>query len=909
MALTPGTRLGPYDVSDQIGVGGMGEVYRATDTNLGRQVAIKVLPDTFLHDPERLARFEREARTLASLNHPNIASIYGLEKAGGIRGLVMELVEGPTLAERIAQGPFAIEEALPIAKQIAEALEAAHEQGIVHRDLKPANVKVRPDGTVKVLDFGLAKALEPAGAPSPGMTQSPTITSPAMMTGIGVLLGTAAYMSPEQARGKAVDKRTDVWAFGAVLYEMLTGKRAFPGDDVSDVLASVLAREPDWTMLPAGLSPVVASYIKRCLHKDRKQRIRDIGDVALALDGAFEPGAPRVAPSVAVTQPVWRRVLPIAGTAIVAILLTGLAAWSRWPAAEPRSATRFDHVLPAGQQLLVTQRPVVAISPDGRHFVYQTTEGLYLRSMDDLEARLIPGSGGYLMGPFFSPDGEWVGYIAGTARTTDMLGVSGELRKIAVTGGAPVKLCDVTNPFGASWAPDNTILFGQRAGIMRVSADSGTPHLIIPAVDGEQMYGPQLLPDRTSVLFSVTRNLGPSTRWDQAQVVVQSVSSGKRTVLVDGGSDARYLPTGHLVYALRDELIGVAFDANRLTVAGGRIPLVQAVHRPVGVNAAGAFYSVSDRGTLVYVTASTSLRALVWVNRNGAGAETITSIPAGNYDDPRLSPDGSRVLVTRDGDIWIYDVASGRSSRLTRDGTSLMGVWDPSGSRVAYSSAKSGNLEAWVKPSDGSGEPRQLTRLGGQVHVDTWSPDGRTLTIHHHVPEEPTRILMLPMDEAQAEPTPQVFNVGESGAESADFSRDVRYVAYLSAETGQREIYIRPYQHRGGRVPVSVGGGREPVWATNGDLFYRNLTGDRMFAVSVVTTEPTPKVAAPVELFQGPYYSSAAGSPRPQYDVTADGQRFLMLAPTSGTDASISRPRIVVVQNWTEELKRLVPTK
>jgi len=528
--------------------------------------------------------------------------------------------------------------------------------------------------------------------------------------------------------------------------------------------------------------------------------------------------------------------------------------------------------------------------------------------MGDLEARLIPGSGGYLMNPFFSPDGEWVGYVAGTNRATDALGVIGALRKIAVTGGTPVTLSAATNPFGASWAPDNTILFGQGAGIMKVSADGGTPQLIIPADDGEQMYGPQLLPDRTSVLFSVTRNLGPSTRWDQAQVVVQSLSSGKRTVLVNGGSDARYLPTGHLVYALRDGLFGVAFDANRLTVTGGPVPLLQAVQRPVGVNAAGAFYSVSDRGTLVYVTASASLRALVWVNRNGGGAETITSIPAGNYEDPRLSPDGSRVLVKRDDDIWIYDVASGRSSRLTRDGTSLMGVWDPSGSRVAYSSAKSGNLEAWVEPSDGSGEPRQLTHLGGQVHVDTWSPDGRTLTIHHHSPEAPTRILMLPMDEAQTEPTPQVFNVGESGAESADFSRDCRYVAYLSAEAGPREIYIRPYQHPGGRVTVSVGGGREPVWANNGDLFYRNLTGDRMFAVAV-TTEPTLKVATPIQLFQRPYYTSAAGSPRPQYDVTADGQRFLMLAPTSGTDPSVSRPRIVVVQNWFEEVKRLVPTK
>ena len=884
----------------------MGEVYRATDINLGRQVAIKVLPDTFLHDPERLARFEREARTLASLSHPNIAIVYGLEKADGIQGLVMELVEGPTLADRIAQGPIAIDEALPIATQIAEALEAAHEQGIIHRDLKPANVKVRPDGTVKVLDFGLAKALEPAGATSPSVAQSPTITSPAIMTGAGVLLGTAAYMSPEQARGKTVDKRTDIWAFGAVLYEMVTGKRAFPGDEVSDVLASVLAREPDWTKLPTGVSPVVGTYIKRCLHKDRKQRIRDIGDVSLALDGAFEPGAPRVSPPVAVAQPAWRRALPVVMAAVGAAVISGLVVWSRWPASQPQSATRLDHVLPAGQQLLVTQRPLVAISPDGRHFVYQTTEGMYLRSMGDLEARLIPESGGALTSPFFSPDGEWVGYFGGNTKTTDALGLGGELRKIAVAGGAPVTLCAAATAYGASWAPDHTILFGQRAGIMRVSAYGGTPQLIIPAVEGEQMYGPQLLPDRTSVLFSVTRNMEPSTRWDQAQVVVQSLTSRQRTVLVDGGSDARYLPTGHIVFALRDRLFGVAFDANRLTVTGGPVPLVQAVRRPVGVNAAAADYSVSDRGTLVYVTVGASLRSLVWVSRNGAGAVPITSIPAGDYEHPRLSPDGSRVLMTRDGDIWVYDVTSGRSSRLTRDGTSLMGVWDSSGSRVAYSSATSGNLEAWVEPSDGSGEPRQLTRLGGQVHVDTWSPDGRTLTIHHHSSEEPTRILMLAMD--QAEPKPQVFDVGESGAESADFSRDCRYVAYLSAEAGQREVYIRPYQHAGGRETVSAGGGREPVWANNGDLFYRNLTGDRMFAVSV-TTEPKLKVGATVPLFQGPYYTSAAGSPRPQYDVTADGQRFLMLSPASGADSSVSRPRIVVVQNWFEEVKRLVPTK
>jgi Tol biopolymer transport system component len=480
------------------------------------------------------------------------------------------------------------------------------------------------------------------------------------------------------------------------------------------------------------------------------------------------------------------------------------------------------------------------------------------------------------------------------------------LKKIAVSGGGAVILCAATIPFGASWTPDNTILFGQRAGIMRVSANGGTPELIIQAGESEQMYGPQLLPDRASVLFSVTREMGPGpTRWDQAQVVVQSLSSGKRSVVVQGGSDARYLPTGHVVYALRDGVFGVAFDVDRLRVVGGAVPLVQGVQRPVGINAAASNYAISEQGTLVYLTRSSSLRSLLWVNRNGSAAGPVSSIPPGTYEDPRVSPDGGRVLVTREGDVWIYDVATGRSSRLTRDGSSLMGVWDPTGSQIAYSSARKGNLEAWVEPSDGSGPPRQLTNLGGQVHVDSWSPDGRTLTMHHHPPEGPTSIVMLPVD--TTDPKPRVFLKGDFNAEGADFSRDGRYVAYQADATGQREIYIRRYSEPGGQVTVSVGGGREPVWANNGDLFYRSLTGERMFAVSV-PTEPALKVERPVELFQGPYYISPGGSPRPQYDVMPDGQRFLLLASVPGTNTSGARPRMVVVQNWFDELRRLVPT-
>jgi len=414
------------------------------------------------------------------------------------------------------------------------------------------------------------------------------------------------------------------------------------------------------------------------------------------------------------------------------------------------------------------------------------------------------------------------------------------------------------------------------------------------------------------VLFSVTKGLGPG-RWDEAQIVVQSLSSGQRTVLVEGGSDARYIPTGHLVYALRDGVFGVRFDLNRLSATGGAMPLVPGVQRAAGVVGVGSNYSISDTGTLVYLMAIASRQSLVWVDRSGA-TEPIRSIPPGPYEDPRLSPDGSRALVTRDGDIWIYDLASGRSSRVTQDGSSLMGVWAPSGAQVAYSSAKSGNLEAWATSSDGSSQPRQITTLGGQVHVDSWSPDGRILTVHHHRPDATTpmsaresrSIVTLAMDRADAKP--EVFLEAKVTAEGANLSRDGRYVSYLSQESGQREIYIRPYPGPGGQVTVSVGGGQEPVWARNGDLFYRSVNGQRMFAVPVITA-PTLKVGTSAELFQGMYYVSPTGSPRPQYDVTADGQRVLMLAPSPNTNTSRPRPRMVVVQNWTEELKRLVPTR
>jgi serine/threonine-protein kinase len=512
--------------------------------------------------------------------------------------------------------------------------------------------------------------------------------------------------------------------------------------------------------------------------------------------------------------------------------------------------------------------------------------------MGSLEAKLIPGTADAgLSSPFLSPDGQSVGFFAG-----------GRLMKVSVNGGTPSMVCAATSPFGASWGRDGTILFGQDTGIMRVSEQGGTPELVVRAGAGEEMYGPQLLPDGRSVLFTVTRQQGPR-RWDHGEVAVQSLSSGTRTVVVKEASAARYLSSGHLVYAVRDQLFGGAFSGHQL--AGSGAPLVQGVQPSIGYTGAGSNFAISDDGTLVYVAGFTPSRPLVWVNRKRL-AESIGSIPAAAYDEVRLSPAGDRMLATRDGDIWIYELAGGRSIRVTRDGSNVMGAWDPTGLHVAYSSVRDGTQQAWLSPADGSGQARQLTRLDGQVHVDSFSPDGKILAVHQHRGSGPPRMLMLRMDRADAKP--EVFLEEDYAAEGASFSPDGRHVAFLSDATGRREIYIRPYPGPGAQMTVSVGGGMEPIWARNGEVFYRSLDGRRMFSVAV-DAAPALKIGTPVEVFQGPYYIAATGSPRPQYDVAPDGQRFLMLLPDSTNDASAVGRRIVVVQNWLEELKQRVPAR
>ena len=880
----------------------MGEVYQATDTKLKRQVAIKVLPASVAADTERLARFQREAEVLASLNHPNIAIIHGLEQTGDVHALVMELVEGDDLSQRIARGAIPVDEALPIAKQIAEALEAAHEQGIIHRDLKPANIKVRPDGTVKVLDFGLAKALEPTSAMSPGMSQAPTITTPAM-TQAGMILGTAAYMSPEQAKGRTVDRRSDVWAFGAVIYEMLTGMRAFGGDDTTDTLANVLKVEPNWTLLPKGLSPVLGTYIRRCLHKDAKQRVGDVQDVRLALEGAFEDAIPEPSKVGAMVRPAgWRRtgLVALAGV-VISSLVTGLAVWNL-RAPEPGPVVRFDYDLPEDHVFRNINRSVMAFSADSRHFVYNTTQGLYLRAMGELEARLVPGTEGSLQSPFFSPDGQWVGYHQ-----------DGQLKKMAIDGGAPVIICAAGDPLGVNWAVDDSILFGQYfgqyQGVMRVSADGGTPELIIPAADGELIHGPQLLPDGDSVLFSVTRGSGLN-RWNEAQIVVHSLGSGQRTVLLEDGSDARYVPTGHLVYALGDALFAVRFDADSLQVIGGPVSVAEGVMRAAGfagpsTNVASANYGFSDQGALVYVLgASAPQRTLVWVDREGQ--EEPVPVEPRAYTYPRISPGGTRVALQvgdQEEDIWIWDFARETSMRLTFDpGSDEHPVWTPDGERVVFSSAREGGpRKIFWKAADGTGAVERITDGQTDLAAYAFSPGGQRLVLRELREMGPNGdLVVLSMT---ADRTLEPLIATPSSELNADVSPDGRWLAYESDASGQSEVYVRPFPNvDDGQWLVSTDGGTRPRWSPTGrDLFY--LHEGRLF-VAPVTTGATFTPGNPEMLFEGAFDGVAGRT----YDVSPDGERFLIIKQADATSEMATAPRVIIVENWFEELQRLVPT-
>jgi serine/threonine-protein kinase len=915
-----GKTLGSFECTALLGKGGMGEVYKAKDQKLGREVAIKVLPEEFAKDADRVARFQREAKLLASLNHNNIASIYGLEESDGTHFLVLELIEGDTLADRLKRGAIPVEESLKLALQIAEALEAAHEKGVIHRDLKPANIKVTPEGQVKVLDFGLAKAF--AGEQSEvNLSHSPTLSEAATLQ--GVILGTAAYMSPEQARGKPVDKRTDIWAFGCVLYEMLTGKAAFQGEDVTEILAAVVKSGVNLDLLPANIHFRIMEAIIRCLQKEQKKRYGAIGEAQYEIEQVLaDPSGVFVKP-VATAKPRKKLRVGIPWVA-AAIVLAGVAVWLLKPAPppEPKQVTRFEYELPAGQQFNrnvggVTQYQI-AVSPDGSQFVYSTREGLYLRSMNALDARFIAGTdtGSFL--PFFSPDGQWIGCYSQTDQ---------KLKKFPIGGGAPVSLCDtsVLVP-SASWGVEDRIVYSDiTSGIMQVSENGGAAEVLINgslediAKEGFPDY-PQMLPDGRTLLFTNERGSDVADN----QIVVQSLQSGERKVLVEGGRNAKYLPTGHIIYELPNNnvnnLFAVPFDLDELKVTGGSISVLEGV---------GGF-GISNSGTLIYVPqpaitagaigATSSGRTLVWVDRQGK-EESLGAAPDA-YDNPKISPDGTKVALTiaaaGNQDIWIWDIPHKTPTKLTfNKANDNNPLWTPDNKRIVFSSNRNGILgDVYWKSAEGIDEAELLaSKPDSGIAPWSFSRDGKILAFLEFslsplgfdigmMSMEDNREMKGLLKEEHWELEPQI-------------SPDGRYMAYQSDESGEGQIYVRSFPDvTKGRWQISNNGGNSPLWSPDGrELFYRN--GDETMAVAV-ETEPTFKRGNPKILFRGTYPSTSfLKVALTSWDIHPDGKRFLMIKPpaTTATEsteeepAPATQPKITVVLNWFEELKERVPVE
>jgi serine/threonine protein kinase len=895
-----GKTLGHYQITNELGRGGMGEVFQAKDQVLGRDVAIKVLPEEFAKDADRVARFQREAKVLASLNHPNIAAIYGLEESGGTNFLVLELVEGKTLADRIKSGPIPVEEALKLALQIAEALEAAHEKGVIHRDLKPANIKVTSDGKAKVLDFGLAKAFaeEQSGL---NLSNSPTLSNAA--TQQGIILGTAAYMSPEQAKGKAVDKRADIWAFGVVLFEMLTGRQQFTGESTSEILASVLKSEPEWNRLPQNLHPRIRLLLERCLEKEPRNRYSGMSDARVDLQKALaDPSGLMAQPGTTVgPRGKLSIILPwAAATLVLGSMVAGVAGWYlRKP--EPHQVILFEYDLAEGQQFSAFNMPgsPLAVSPNGKQFAYSTRKGLYLRSMDELTAKLISGTEESTQQPFFSPDGKWIGYFSDGER---------KLKKISVTGGTPVVICEIQQLLGASWCEDNTIVYGQYGGdIMQVPANGGTPKSIVKRKSAASvLVNPQILPGAKGVLYQTT----PGLNIAKSKVIVQSLKSVETKELF-AGMEPRYLPTGYIAYSLLNgSLFVVPFDADRLEIKSEPVSVLEGVIHP----------AISESGTVVYIPTGPGAPpgesaiggTLVWVNRQGK-EEPLSAAPA-IYRSFRISPDGKRIALAiglnDNASIWILDLDRASRTRLTFDeeGTnSLNPIWMPDGKRIIYNSSRQGfaSGDIYWMASDGTGEAEKLASSPGLV-AESLSKDGKTLVTRAGTYSSPhSDIGTLSMEGGHASKPLLQEKYEESNAR---ISPDGKWIAYQSNESGRFEIYVRPFpdvnQHK---WPVSTSGGDTPLWSPDGrELFYRN--DDATIAVPV-EIQPTFKPGKPTLLFRGEYQANRSQTFALTYwDISPDGKRFLMLKENM-SDIRAAAHKITVVVNGLEELKQKVPVK
>jgi serine/threonine protein kinase/Tol biopolymer transport system component len=911
MPLTSGTKIGIYEINSLLGVGGMGEVYRSLDSKLGRQVALKVLPSGVAADADRLGRFSREAKLLAALNHPNIASIYGLEDSGATHALVMELVEGPTLADRIKLGPIPIDEALPVAKQICEALEYAHERGIVHRDLKPANVKVTPDDTVKVLDFGLAKALETEVAPV-DLGSSPTMSR--MATQAGMILGTAAYMSPEQARGKPADRRADIWAFGCVFYEMLAGKMAFAGDTVSDTLAAILKEPPDWSLLPPNTPGRIRVLIQRCLQKDPRQRLQAIGDARISIDevlaGAPEPQAAAKAEMALPLAPAWLRLLPWGIAALLgAGLLFSLVNRGHPSHSSAPGSLQLSLPLPADRQLEVDNGPAFAVSPDGTRIAYIVQNGaanagqLYVRELSKDAPVALEGIG-LAAAPFFSPDSQWIGFFG-----------DGKLRKVSVRGGSPIDLAAVSGFRGGTWGTDDTIVYPDKftSPLYRVSAAGGTPQQVthFDKARAETTHRwPQFLPGNKAVLFTASSN---NNFFGQATVQVVSLDTGVSRVLVENASFGRYLPGGYLAYSSQGTLFVAPFDPSSFKITGTAIPVLQGIESDISNG--GMQFSCSDNGMAVYMSGSGSRQnlSLVLLDRKGEATVLLKSSP--DATSPRLSPDGKKVAFQRGvGGAWVHDVVRGTTSAITlKSGSANFPIWTPDGQNITYSYTSGSSMgvgeQIYMRRADGSSDELQLTSPNSpSSYPSSWSPDGKVLAYLRISQKDGSccDIWTLRLDENGKPQEPRMF-LDTSGGKSAslpepEFSPDGRWIAYSSVDAGLPQIYVVPFPGPGGKWQVSIDGGAEPRWAKNGhELFF--VKSDQLYVVPYTTDKNSFQAGTPQVVFQQKFEMRF---PYTTFDVSADGQHIVGFQFEGGKKLMVNEPTVFI--NWLDEVRRQVST-
>jgi eukaryotic-like serine/threonine-protein kinase len=911
LLLNTGTRLGPYEILSSVGAGGMGEVYRARDTRLNRIVAIKVLPPHLADKPELRERFEREARTIASLNHPHICTLHDIGHQDGIDFLVMEYLEGETLAQRLVKGPLPLEQVLQYAIEISDALDKAHRKGVTHRDLKPGNIMLTKSGT-KLLDFGLAKLRQDA---APAVPFSQASTAKDTLTAHGTILGTLQYMAPEQLEGKEVDARTDIFAFGAVVYEMATGKKAFEGSSQASLIAAILEREPPaMSSLQPMTPPALDRVVKRCLAKEPEKRWQTGSDLCEELKWIAESGSQiRLAPTAAVKgmPALGRRTLILAlGTLLLVAAFASLATWNLKPAPAPtlQPVSRFTITLPPGQQLAALYSgPALALSPDGTHLAYVARQGsvqqVYLRAMDSLESKPVPDTEG-AVNPFFSPDGQWVGFFAGR-----------KLKKISVSGGSALTLGNAAYTDGASWGSRALIVFPPTAAsaLQQVADEGGTPQPLTRLEKGEVSHRwPEYLPGGKAVLFAAAND---GINYANTEVAVQSVGTGERRNLIQGGTQPRFSPSGHLVYAQRGSLMAIPFDPQRLTATGTAVPVVEGVLQSTSSGAAQ--YSISATGSLVYVPGGvqSAQSRLVWVSRNGA--EQPVAAPLHTYFVPRISPDGRTVAVAiweQETQIWQYDLSRDTLTRLTFEGSANFNpAWTADGKRITFDSNKEGPLNIFWQLADGSGSMQRLTTSPYINAPMSWSSDGQLLTFTEVNPTTGLDVWVLRMADPSASsgqaPSPgsgqarsvQPFLRTPFNEGAARFSPDGRWLAYASDESGVFEIYVQPYPGPGGKWQISTEGGNEPVWNPNGrELFYRS--GGKMMAVDIAT-QPGFAAGKPRMLFEGRY--EAPPFPIANYDVSHDGQRFLMLKPS---EQEAAPTQINVVLNWFEELKRRVPT-